>query len=64
MTALDLAEITIADLIDVHFMVIAERIGDPAAFPGYTIELTAEALARRIIARLLDDAWTMPEPSP
>jgi hypothetical protein len=61
---LDLAESAIADLIEVHLMVIAERLDDPGAFPGYTIEPDLAAVARRIIARLLDDGWTMPESLP
>jgi hypothetical protein len=59
---LDWAEGHVNQLIDVHIMVWSSRLQDPATFPGYPIELTTGALARRIIGELLDAGWTLPEP--
>jgi len=58
--ALTYAEGHIRTLIEVHNEVWYSRAEDPAAFPGYCIELTFEALARRILGDLLDAGWTCP----
>ena len=46
--------------IDAHVDVSVARLSNPAAFPGYCIPLTFEALARRIVGGLLDAGWTPP----
>jgi hypothetical protein len=58
---LDWAEKQVDVLIRVHQEVIAARAEDPGTFPGYCIELTTGALARRIIGELLDAGWTPPD---
>jgi hypothetical protein len=47
--------------IDVYLTITAARHEDPATFPGYTLELSPAALARRIVGDLLDAGWTPPE---
>lgn len=44
----------------VYLSIIIGRAENPAAFPGYLLELTPDALARRIIGGLLDAGWTSP----
>ena len=44
--------------------ITAARQEDPATFPGYTLELSPAALARRIVGGLLDAGWTPPEVKP
>jgi hypothetical protein len=46
--------------IDAHIDVSVARLTNPAAFPGYCIPLTFDALARRIVGGLLDAGWTPP----
>jgi hypothetical protein len=46
--------------LDVYLTIITSRAEDPATFPGYLLELTPEALARRIIGDLLDAGWASP----
>lgn len=58
---IDVAEKHVTTIAEVHLMVAAARATEPAAFPGYVIELTPGALARRILAELLDIGWTAPE---
>ena len=65
----DYAEGDIEALINAHFMVAASRAIEPGTFPGYSIELTTDALARRILGNLLDAGWhppihPIPEPEP
>jgi hypothetical protein len=55
------AETSTATLISAHELVIASRAEDPATFPGYSLDLSTEALARRIIGTLMDAGWTPPE---
>ena len=50
--------------IDVYLSIVAARQEDPATFPGYTLELSPAALARRIVGGLLDAGWTPPEVKP
>ena len=50
--------------IDVYLTITAARQEDPATFPGYTLELSPAALARRIVGGLLDAGWTPPEVKP
>lgn len=57
------AERHITDLIEVHLVVAGTRMDNPAAFPGYCIELTIGALACRILGELLDAGWTAPVPA-
>ena len=59
---LDWAEGHITQIIDVHLTVWPSRLTDPGTFPGYAIDLTTEALARRILGELLDAGWTPPDP--
>jgi hypothetical protein len=46
--------------LDAHLTIITARVASAASFPGYLLELTPEALARRIIGDLLDAGWTSP----
>jgi hypothetical protein len=46
--------------LDAYLTITAARAADAATFPGYLLELTPEALARRIIGGLLDAGWTSP----
>ena len=57
---LDWAETSISILIEVHIWAWSSRIKDPESFPGYPIDLTLDALARRILGNLLDAGWTAP----
>jgi hypothetical protein len=57
----DYAEGYVTSAIDVHLNVAASRFEDPATFPGYCLDLTTGALARRIVGILLDAGWTPPE---
>lgn len=57
---IDYAEGQILLLMKAHGRVMLARTLNPAAFPGFGIELTPEALARRIIGNLLDAGWTAP----
>lgn len=47
--------------IDVFVSVVAARVENPEAFPGYVLEMTTAALSRRIVGDLLDAGWTPPE---
>lgn len=58
---MDWAEKRVVQLIEVHQMVAASRAQNPATFPGYCIELTPSALARRILGELLDAGWVCPD---
>lgn len=46
--------------LDVYLTITTSRAVDTATFPGYLLELTPEALARRIIGSLLDAGWVSP----
>lgn len=41
--------------------VLEGRAKDPSAFPGYGATPTADSLARKIVARLMDVGWAPPE---
>lgn len=43
-----------------YLAITTSRADNPASFPGYLLELTPDALARRIIGGLLDAGWTSP----
>ena len=58
------AESIVGGLIDIQLTVIADRINDAGAWPGYHIEPTIQALASRIIGELLDAGWQLPGPPP
>lgn len=47
--------------IEVRETILAARAEDPNAFPGYVLELTHEAVARRIVGNLLDAGWKPPD---
>lgn len=55
------AQAVIQTHVDVYLAICAGRAGDPASFPGYVLELTTEALSRRILGDLMDAGWTPPE---
>jgi len=64
---IDFAEGDVAMLIEAHARVAVTRIFEPGSFPGYSVEMTIDALARRILGNLLDagwqpPAWPIPEP--
>ena len=44
--------------------VCAGRADNPSSFPGYTQDLSSEALARKIVGTLLDAGWRMPGSAP
>jgi hypothetical protein len=46
--------------ITAHLHVCVGRAVDPASFPGYSRDLSVEALARRIIGNLIDAGWRIP----
>lgn len=46
--------------LDAYLTITTARTVNPASFPGYLLELTPEALARRIIGGLLDAGWVSP----
>ena len=48
--------------ISVYLTITAARAENPATFPGYVLELTPEALSRRIVGDLLDAGWMPPDP--
>ena len=50
--------------IDVYLSIVAARQENPSSFPGYTLELSPAALARRIVGGMLDAGWTPPEVKP
>jgi len=52
----------VAIAIETHLTVAMARRNDPAAYPGYTLELGIDPLARHILGELLDAGWTMPQP--
>ena len=54
------AETTITTLITTRAQVVAAREDNPAAFPGYVLDLAPEASARAILGALLDAGWTPP----
>lgn len=54
------AEMTVRVLIEAHANVIAGREINPDSFPDFPVELTASALASRIIGNLLDAGWAAP----
>lgn len=58
---IDYAEGQILLLMEAHGRVMLARTLHPAAFPGFGIELTPEALARRIIGDLMNAGWKPPE---
>ena len=61
---LDWAEFVVWADIDWYLIVLAGHAEDPASFPGVPDNWTdPHALARRIIASLLDAGWTMPDTS-
>ena len=47
--------------IEVNLTVRLARAEDPATFPGYLLDLSLDALSRRVIGDLLDAGWTPPE---
>lgn len=64
-TPIAFAEMTVRALIEAHAHVVAGRTvtadAFPAdAFPDFPIELTASALASRIVGIFLDAGWTVP----
>ncbi|MEV8638962.1 hypothetical protein AB0395_45640 [Streptosporangium sp. NPDC051023] len=54
------AEMSVRVLIEAHANVIEGRKLNPDAFPDFPVELTASALASRIVGTLLDAGWTAP----
>jgi hypothetical protein len=46
--------------LDAHLTITTSRADTPASFPGYLLELTPDALARRIVGGLLDAGWVSP----
>lgn len=59
---IDYAAVNVIEIhIDTYLSIVAARYEDPASFPGYTLELSRPALARRIVGDLLDAGWTPPE---
>jgi hypothetical protein len=50
--------------IKVYLAITEARAENPASFPGYTLEVSPEALARRIVGGLLDAGWIAPEARP
>jgi hypothetical protein len=46
--------------LDVYLTIVSSRAEDPATFPGYALELSPQATARRIIGDLLDAGWLSP----
>jgi len=59
-TPIAFAEMSVRVLIEAHSNVITGRAINPDAFPDFPIELTASALASRIVGTLLDAGWTAP----
>jgi hypothetical protein len=57
---LDWAIKTVDTQIDVWMIVCAGRAQNPALFPGFHPDLSVEALARRIVGRLMDAGWRVP----
>jgi hypothetical protein len=57
MSPLDWSEFIVRNLIETHYTVIHGRHHNPASYPAYSIELTDDALARRIIGALMDAGW-------
>ena len=57
---LDYAERQIQILIEVHATVEASRAVAPETFPGFSPDLSLDALARRILGNLLDAGWEPP----
>lgn len=57
---LDWAVKSIDTQIDVWMIVCAGRAQNPASFPGFHPDLSVEALARRIVGRLMDAGWRAP----
>ncbi len=55
------AEGYVTSAIEVHLAVAESRAEDPSTFPGYCLEMTVNALARRIVGILLDAGWQAPE---
>jgi hypothetical protein len=55
------AEGYVTQLLEVHLLVWAVREDEPGAFPGYCIDLTLGAVARRIIGTLMAAGWKPPE---
>jgi hypothetical protein len=53
-------ESVVGNQISVYLTITAARAENPANFPGYVLELTQGALARRIVGGLLDAGWTPP----
>jgi hypothetical protein len=58
------AHSVIGSHISAHFTILAARMENPAAFPGYVLDLTTAALSRRILGDLMDAGWTPPEVTP
>lgn len=54
------AEFLAATRIETAEQVAAARALDPAAYPGYVLELTPEASGRSIVGLLLDAGWRPP----
>jgi hypothetical protein len=58
---IDYAERQIRIHIEVHQTVVASRAVAPETFPGFSPDLSLDALARRILGNLLDAGWKAPE---
>ena len=58
------AEWVVGSLIEIHLIVNRDRLEDPESWPGYSIDLTVEALASRVLGELLDAGWTPPDLTP
>jgi hypothetical protein len=51
-------------LMDTMLTIIGARYYNPAAFPGYGLELTTTSFGRQIVGRLMDAGWTPPPTTP
>jgi hypothetical protein len=58
--AVDYAVMTVDNLIFLRDAVLAGRGEDPDSFPAVVGDFAGDAIARRIIAALLDEGWTPP----
>ncbi len=57
---IDYAEHQIQILIEVHAAIAVSRAVAPETLPGFSPDLSLEALARRILGDLLDAGWQSP----
>lgn len=63
---LTFAEDLVSSLIEVHILVVAERVTNPGTLLGYSCPDISdgagiEELSRCILGKLLDAGWTMPD---